>query len=194
MNKRKVILASSSPRRRELLEAAGFLFTVDPANIPEDMMGRHSAPELVKKLALEKAAAVAVRHPGAIIIGADTVVAIGPHRWSKPESKAEARTMLRALSGKTHEVWTGFCIIDTKSGKRVLNAVSSKITLLPLSTAAIERQIASGEAFEGAGGYMIQKRGAAFIARIEGDYTNIIGLPLSVVLPELKKLGVRVMK
>ena len=99
--------------------------------------------------------------------------------------------MLRALSGKTHLVWTGFCIIDTTSGKRVLKAVSSKITLLPLSSGAIERQIASGEAFEGAGGYMIQKRGAAFIARVEVDYTNIIGLPLGALLSELKKLGVR---
>ena len=77
---RHIVLASSSPRRRELLEAAGLRFTVDPANILEDMEGRHSAPELVKKLAFEKAAAVAIRHPGAIIIGADTVVAIGRHR------------------------------------------------------------------------------------------------------------------
>ena len=188
---RHIVLASSSPRRRELLEAAGLRFTVDPANILEDMEGRHSAPELVKKLAFEKAAAVAIRHPGAIIIGADTVVAIGRHRWSKPESKREARMMLRALSGKTHLVWTGFCIIDTTSGKRVLKAVSSKITLLPLSSGAIDRQIASGEAFEGAGGYMIQKRGAAFIARVDGDYTNIIGLPLGAVLKELSKFGVK---
>ena len=99
--------------------------------------------------------------------------------------------MLRELSGKTHTIWTGFCIIDTKSGKRVLKAVSSRITLLPLSRRVIERHIASGEALEGAGGYMIQKRGAFFIARVDGDYSNIIGLPLSALLLELKKLGVR---
>lgn len=191
VEKRRIILASGSSRRRELLEAAGLTFTVDPANISEDMSGRHSAPELVKKLAFEKAAAVAVRHPGAIIIGADTVVAIGKYRWSKPESKKEARMMLRTLSGKTHRVWTGFCIIDTKSGKRIVKAVSSKITLLPLSPKTIERHIATGEALQGAGGYMIQKGGAALIAKVNGDYSNIIGLPLVTVLSELKKFGAR---
>ena len=155
------------------------------------MRGRHSAAQLVKKLAFEKAAAVAARHPGALIIGADTVVAIGKHRWSKPESKREARMMLRELSGKTHQVWTGFCVIDTKSGRRILKAVSSKITLRPLSAKTIERHIATGEALEGAGGYMIQKRGAAFIARVDGDYTNIIGLPLGTLLNELSKFGVK---
>src|SRR4051812_33357501 len=106
---RRIVLASSSARRRELLEAAGLKFTVDPANIPEDMTTRHSAPELVKKLSLEKAAAVAMRQPNAIVIGADTLISIGKHKWSKPDNKREAQLMLRTLSGKTHQVWTGFC-------------------------------------------------------------------------------------
>jgi len=191
MQKKKVVLASSSPRRRELLEAAGVLFVIDPANIPEDMTAKLPAKDLVQKLALEKAQAVALRYPDAIVIGADTVVSIGKFNWSKPENEKEARMMLGKLSGKTHHVWTGFAIIDTKKGKSLTRAVSSAVTLLPFTKKEIDRQVKTGEALEGAGGYMIQKGGAALIKKIDGDYTNIIGLPLAAVLSELKKMGVR---
>ena len=191
MSSRKIVLASSSPRRRELLERAGISFVIDPANIPEDMTHQMPAQDLVKKLALEKARAVALRHPDSIVIGADTIVSIGKYNWSKPESVREARMMLEKLSGKTHQVWTGFAIIDTKKGKRLTRAVSTAVTLLPFKKREIDRHIKSVEALGGAGGYMIQKGGAALIKKIDGDYTNIIGLPLARVLNELRKLGVK---
>ncbi len=165
-------------------------FVIDPANIPEDMAMKLPAKDLVQKLALEKAQAVALRHPGAIVIGADTVVSIGKHRWSKPENIREARMMLSTLSGRSHDIWTGFCIIDTSKGKRVLRAIKTRVTFRDLSKKEIDAYIATGE-YDGAGSYQLQRGGNVLTAKIDGDYNNIIGLPLTAVLSELKKLGVR---
>lgn len=191
MQKRKIVLASSSPRRRELLEYTGLSFIIDPPDIEENMQRKLSPRVLAKTLALEKGLTVAARHSDAIILAADTIVAIGKYRWSKPGSERDARFMLRTLSGKTHEVWTGFAIIDTASGRRFVDAVKTRITLLPFSKKNIERHVRSGEALKGAGGYMIQKSGAVFIERIDGDYTNVVGLSLPSVLAQLKKFGVK---
>lgn len=192
MNKRKLVLASSSPRRKELLERAGLTFIVDAANIEEDMTRKLAPDRLVKKLAFEKASFVALRHPNAIVIGADTIVSIGRNRWSKPANLRQAKMMLRALNGKTHVVWTGFCIIDTTSGKRAIKSVKTNLTLRKLTKKEIARYLETGEPLDGAGGYKLQEKGQALMARIDGDYNNILGLPLSVVLDELKKMGVRV--
>ena len=189
---RKMVLASSSPRRRELLSQAGFSFKIDPPGIGEDMKRKLSPRLLVQELAFEKASAVAIRHTNALVIGADTVVSLGNKTWSKPESAKEARLMLSTLQGKTHDVWTGFCIIDTGSGKRVLRAVKTRVTMRALSPKEIERHIQSGEALSGAGGYMIQKGGAALIERVSGDYTNIIGLPIPSFLKALTLFGAQV--
>ena len=184
-------MASNSPRRREILERAGLTFTVDAANIEEDMARKVAPGELAKRLAFEKAAAVALRHPGAIIIGADTVVASGKYVWSKPENAREAAMMLKAHSGKTHAVWTGFAILDTASGKRVQRAVKTSVKMRALSPKEIATYVKTGEPFNGAGGYQLQGTGYVLVSEIKGDYNNIIGLPLTVVLKELKKLGVR---
>jgi septum formation protein len=192
MQKKKLVLASGSPRRRELLAAAGVTFTVDAADIHEEMSHAIPGQRLVMKLALLKAEAVARRHRNAVVIAADTVVSIGKYNWSKPESRKEARMMLAKLSGRTHQVWTGFAIVDTKSGRRVVRAVSSDITMRSLSKREIDSHVKKKEAIEGAGGYMLQKQGAALIKKIEGDYTNIVGLPLPTVLKELKKFSIRV--
>jgi len=190
MKVKKLVLASSSPRRRELLEAVGLTFVVDPADIHEDMTRKLPARELVKKLAEEKAEAVAARHPDAIVLGADTVVSLGKNSWSKPESKKEARMMLGSLSGKTHEIWTGFCIIDTQKKKRTVRAVKTRVTFRALSQADIDRYIATGE-YDGAGSYQLQRGGNVLTAKINGDYNNIVGLPLDAVLGELKKFEIR---
>jgi len=190
---RKIILASSSPRRREILERVGLVFTVDPAHIEEDMsrLGVGGAARAVKKLALRKAITVALRHTNAIVIGADTAISIGNKVWSKPVNKREASMMLRTLSGKAHDVWTGFCIIDTKKGKKVVRAVRARVTFRSLTPKEISRYIATGEPMDGAGGYKIQESGGFLISEIRGDYNNIIGLPLEAVLEELKKLGIK---
>ena len=191
MQKRTIVLASSSPRRRELLERAGVVFTVDPPNIEENMRRKLTVRELVKTLALEKASEVALRRKNAIVIGADTIVSIGNYKWSKPENEEEARRMLQTLSGKSHSVWTGFCIIDTKSGKRIQRAVKTEVTVRVLSSQEIKRYIETGESLDGAGGYKMQGTGGFVIEKIHGDYTNVLGLPLSAVLDELKKMGIR---
>lgn len=149
-----------------------------------------SARELVLELSLEKALAVAPRHPNAIIIAADTVASLGRYIRSKPETKKEAREMLGKLSGKTHQVWTGYCVIDTGSGKRARAAVRTLVRMRALTEKEIEWYVDTGEAVGGAGGYKMQGRGHALIASINGDYNNIIGLPLASLLKTLKRFGV----
>ncbi len=188
---RKIVLASSSPRRRELLESVGLKFVIDPAGIDEYMPKQSVPSRLVKRLALEKALAVVARHPDAIVIAADTIVAIGPHRWSKPENKREARMMVRTLSGKSHAVWTGFCIIDTVTAKRVVKAMKTRVILRRLSEKEITAYVATGEPMDAAGGYKIQEKGVALVAELHGDPNTVIGLPLAAVLRELGKFGVR---
>ncbi len=143
------------------------------------------------RLALQKAMAVAVRHPDAIVIGADTVVALGKQVWSKPESEKEARRMIGTLAGKTHDIWTGFAIIDTKKGRRSARAVKTRVTFRPLSPREVKAYVARGESLDGAGGYQLQENGTVLLERIVGDYNTIIGLPLAAVLEELKKFGIR---
>lgn len=172
------------------MEKAGFRFSVDAANIHENMQRTLPPRDLVMRLALEKASAVAVRHANAVVIGADTIVALGKKVWSKPENKAEARMILRTLSGKGHDVWTGYCIIDTKSGKRKIGAVATRVVVRKLTDKEIDWYVSLGEPMEGAGGYKMQGSGHALIARIEGDYNNVIGFPLATLLKELKKFGV----
>jgi|SRR3989344_4620698 len=191
MKNRTLVLASSSPRRRELLEYAGLQFVVDAPGIEENMNRKLTPRKLVETLALEKVVSVAVQHKDAIVLAADTIVAIARYKWSAPKNEREARFILKTLSGKTHDVWTGFAILDTRSGKQSVNAVRTRVTILSLSKKDIDRQVNSTEGLSGAGGYMIQKSGAALIKKIEGDYTNIVGLPLPAVRAELKRFGVR---
>lgn len=192
MKKRTIVLASSSPRRKEILERAGVRFIVDAANIEEDMTRALSAQALVKQLAFEKASFVALRHPNAIVIAADTVASYGTYIWSKAETVREAKLMLNTLNGTTHTVWTGFCIIDTKSGRYVKRAVQTKLTLRKLTPKQIADYLATGEPLQGAGGYNVQAKGQALIEDVRGDYNNILGFPLATVLKELEKLQVRV--
>ncbi len=188
---RKIILASGSPRRREILGRTGIPFTVEPSGFEENMPQKVSPQQLVKRLAMGKAASVAVRHPNAIIIGADTVVALGKKVWSKPISKKEARMILKKLSGKGHDIWTGFAIIDTASGKSVVKAERTRHYFRKLSNRDIADYVARGESLDVAGAYSMQQNGTVLSAKVVGDYNNIIGLPLVAVLEELRKFGVK---
>ena len=188
----QIILASSSPRRYDILKRAGIPFTVEDGGYQEDLSLPLPPQELVIYLAEGKAQAIAVRHPDALIIGADTVVVSDGQVFGKAESDGEAREMLRKLNGRTHSVFTGFVIIDTKTGKKIGRAVETKVTFRTLSDEEIESYVATGEPLGKAGGYAIQGAASRFVEKIEGDMDNVVGLPLAALLEELAKFGVAV--
>ncbi|MHB8526567.1 MAG: Maf family protein [Candidatus Acidiferrales bacterium] len=191
----KLILASASPRRAEILRNAGFDFTVVPAHVDESRRTGEPAAEYVRRLAAEKARTVArqlAKNPGndsAFIIGADTVVVIGNEILGKPSSGANAGEMLRRLSGETHEVFTGLSVLQGNSAGRTV-VETTRVTFAPLSEQEIDEYIATGEPFDKAGAYAIQGRGGKFISRIEGCYFNVMGLPLARLYLLLREAGV----
>ena len=189
----KLILASKSPRRVDILRKAGFAFEVRATDIDESPRGRESARTHVLRLAREKARAVAEQlgeNGRAVVIGADTVVVIGGKILGKPSDVREARAMLRLLNGKTHQVLTGVSIVSMHD-KRELNRVeSTRVHFLKLSKKEIEDYIHTGEPFDKAGGYGIQGIAGRFIDRIDGCYFNVMGLPISLVWTMLRQLGV----
>ncbi len=186
MKKSKIILASASPRRRELLELAGFDFEVITADI-EEVADRSQTPqELVISLAEQKAAAVAHGREERIVIGADTVVVLDGIVLGKPKNEAEAKEMLRSLSGKSHEVFTGVSII--KHGKANNFFEKTKVKFCELSDEQIIAYVESGEPMDKAGAYGIQGKGCVFVEGIEGDYFNVVGFPISRFCRELKRL------
>jgi nucleoside triphosphate pyrophosphatase len=186
-----LVLASASPRRRDLLAQIGIVpDAVDPADLdetprPREMPGPHAA-----RLAGEKAAAVAVRHPDACVLAADTVVACGQRILPKPEEPGEARRCLRLLSGRAHRVYGGVCIL-APGGTARRRLVQTVVRFKRLEAAEIEDYLASGEWQGKAGGYAIQGRAAAFVRSINGSYSNVVGLPLFEVAQILKGLGWR---
>ena len=186
-----VVLASSSPRRRELLENIGLKFRVDAAEINEDHGRRLKPAELAKIISLEKARAAASRHPDCIIIAADTFGLLNSEIMGKPADENEACLMLGRLSGKCHRVVTGFTILDTETGQAVSKAVETRVYFRKLDSQEIETYVKTGEPLDKAGAYAIQGLGALLVERIEGDYYNVIGLPLSALARELKGFGVK---
>ncbi len=186
----QIILASSSPRRYEILKRAGIPFVVEDSGYEEDLTLPLTPDELVTHLAEGKAAAVAVRHPDALVIGADTIVVCDGQVFGKPLTAERARGMLRALSGKTHRILTGFVIIDTQTGKKAGRAVETEVSFRALSDTEIDAYAATSEPLGKAGGYAIQGRGAQFVEKIQGNMDNVIGLPLAALLEELAKFGI----
>ena len=186
-----VVLASSSPRRREILEKTGLKFMVDAAEINEDHGRRMKPAELAKTISLEKAKVVAARHPCSIIIAADTFGVLGGRMLGKPRDENAARDMLGRMSGRRHRVVTGFTILDTETGKAVSKAVETKVYFRKLDSEEIEAYVKTGEPLDKAGAYAIQGMGALLVEKIEGDYYNVIGLPLSSLARELKRFGVK---
>ena len=185
----KLILASASPRRLELLRQVGIVpDLVDPAHIDESPAARELPADLVVRLAEAKARAVAARHPGAWVLAADTVVACGRRIVPKPETEARARDCLALLSGRRHRVLGGVSIVTPEGAtrsRRTMTVVSFK----RLSQSETDRYIASGEWRDKAGGYAIQGLAAAFVKSINGCYFNVVGLPLHDALALLTGLG-----
>lgn len=185
-----LILASASPRREELLKTAGLTFRVIPANVNEAGFKKETPQEHVRRLSREKARAVAIRHPDALVLGADTIVVIDDMILGKPESKKQAREMLQKLSNRFHTVFTGFTLSSTDAGISKTKVARSCVRFKKMGLEEIDWYINTKEPYDKAGGYAAQGKGAAFIRSISGSYTNVIGLPLAGVLDELKNLKV----
>ena len=184
-----LILASASPRRRELLTQAGFTFEVHTASVLEDLLPSEDPITAVTRLARAKAQAVHVLRPHAIILGADTLV-ISPQGniLGKPRDAAHAAETLRQLSGATHQVATGVCLIN--AGQVESAAEITSVTMRTLSDEEIAAYTATGEPMDKAGAYAIQGRAARWIPRIHGDYSNVVGLPLALVTTMLEAAGI----
>lgn len=179
-----IILASASPRRSELMTLAGFRFDVICADIDEIVPEKAMPQEVVMSLALQKAQAVAKDHRKSAVVGSDTVVALDGKILGKPRSEKEAAEMLRSLSGRIHKVYTGVAII---CGEKVTSFFEeTEVEFYPLTDQEILDYVATGEPMDKAGAYGIQGRGAVLVKRINGDYFNVMGLPISKVYRELK--------
>lgn len=207
-----LILASASPRRQELLRNAGIPFTVQPADVDETPLPRESARDCAERLAREKAVTVWKSRPRDLVLGADTVVVVGEKILGKPVDAEDAARMLRMLSGKEHQVITGVCLVSqgvrdqglgiSKSRPRASNAgleigncevrtaaESTLVTMSELSDMEIREYVATGEPMDKAGAYAIQGMASRWIPRIEGDYSNVVGLPVALVYRMLKDVA-----
>jgi len=191
---RKIILASSSPRRKQILKQVGLDFVVEVSDYEEKSLPGVIPSEFVETLSLGKAKAVAKNHNNAIIIGADTIVVLDNQILGKPKTKEDAKEMLKKLSGNTHSVFTGFTIIDTKNKKTITNHVETKIKFKNLSDEEILGYVETGEPMDKAGAYGVQDRGALFVEHIEGDYSSVTGLPIVKIFEVLKTLGIDTLK
>ena len=185
----KIILASASPRRKELLEQVGAEFEIIPA-VGEEIITDSRPQQAVLGLSAQKAAEVAAKVQGdAIVIGADTVVAFGDKILGKPKDEMDAEQMLSMLSGNTHSVYTGVSIVVKQSGQSRAYSFyeETEVTMYPLSKQQILSYIRTGEPMDKAGSYGIQGRGAVFIEKIQGDYNNVVGLPIARVFRTIEE-------
>jgi septum formation protein len=190
-----IVLASASPRRQELLRNAGISFTVQPADIDETPLAGEGARECAERLAREKALVVWRTRPGDSVLGADTIVVVDEAILGKPVDEKDAARMLRMLSGRVHRVITGVCLVragDSRDlldpGERVRTASETTlVTVNELSDDEIREYVATGEPMDKAGAYAIQGGASRWIPRIEGDYSNVVGLPVALVYAMLRK-------
>lgn len=185
----EIVLASASPRRAELLESAGIRFVVVPGHIDETPFPGELPTAHVLRLAEEKAREVAGREPGRFFIGADTVVVCEGEIMGKPRDDGDAVRMLGKLSGVAHEVITGFAILDREQGTEVSRAVATRVFFKPLADVEIAAYVATGCPLDKAGAYAIQGGAAYMVERIDGSYTNVVGLPLCEVVGALREMG-----
>ena len=184
-----MILASASPRRKELLELAGIPLEVIPSGADERFLPGESPEEHVSRVARAKAMDVGRQHPGRWVLGADTVVAIDGKVLGKPGGLPEAEKMLRELSQREHRVLTAFCILRDPSPKAHEGTTISRVKFKALSEGEIRWYINTGEPFDKAGGYAIQGKAAFMVEEVHGSYTNVVGLPLCEVVEALRELG-----
>lgn len=186
-----LILASASPRRKELLASIGIPFVVEPSEIDELLQDGESPEVHVQRLADEKASDVAKKYPGSWILGADTIVVIDDRILGKPADVSEAVRMLSTLSGRTHVVFTGYAILNTLFPEsRIIAYAKSEVFIRSLSQEEIIGYVRTGEPMDKAGAYAIQGVGSAIVEKVNGSYTNVVGLPLCEVARDFKKLGI----
>jgi septum formation protein len=186
----KVILASSSPRRRELLASVGIDFEVIPSNVPEQHRPGEAPEEYVARLSRDKAAVVSERHPKRWIIAADTTVLLDDQLLEKPVDAADAARMLGTIAGRTHVVYTGVTLQNGERGHRDTRVAESEVRMLSLERSDIEWYVQTGEPLDKAGAYAVQGIGAMFIDSIHGSYTNVVGLPLALLFQMMRKAGI----
>ena len=198
-----LVLASASPRRQELLRNAGISFAVQPADVDETPMPDESARACAERLAREKALTVAKERPQDVVLGADTIVVIEEAMLGKPIDAEGAARMLRMLSGRTHQVITGVCIVRPPAGKLArarsgtartaadvkIASEITQVTMSEISEEEIRAYVATGEPMDKAGAYAIQGMASRWIPRIEGDYSNVVGLPVALVYRMLRERG-----
>jgi nucleoside triphosphate pyrophosphatase len=185
----RLILASKSPRRYELLKQLGLDFEVVPSRVIEDFVQTETPQDHVIRLAEAKAQDVANRYPDRWVIAADTIVYIDGSILGKPKNREEAKEMLHRLSGQEHWVMTGFSVVHLEKGKSDKEAVQTAVRVKTLTSTEMEWYVRTGEPFDKAGGYAIQGVGSFMIESIQGSYTNVVGLPLCELLQMLGRLG-----
>jgi len=187
----RIILASASPRRRELLSFIGLRFHALPSTIPEETMDHEPPQDQVSRLAVAKATEISRRVPGKWVLGADTIVVIDGKILGKPRDAPQAREMLALLASRTHEVYTGYALVHSDlPAPAVVRWVRSEVRIRGLAAEEIAGYVATGEPMDKAGAYAIQGIGSAIVERISGSYTNVVGLPLCEVTRDLKELGI----
>jgi len=191
---KKIVLASASPRRKELLSSMGLEFEVIPSEVEENIEDMEFSREIVEKLAEEKALEVAHRlNFPAVVIGADTVVVVGKKILGKPKNEEDACKMLSMLSGKVHQVVSGIAVVDLQDAKTFKSSVVSDVQFKKLSQEEISAYIATNEPFGKAGAYAIQGKAGIFAEKINGCYSNIVGISVFELAKLLEKVGVRVL-
>lgn len=176
-----LVLASASPRRAEILRAVGWPFETAPADLDETQRDNESAQEFVRRLAREKAEAIAAARLFGLVLGADTTVVVDGELLGKPRDEEDARRMLRSLSGRTHEVLTGVALVRAESGESLIGVERTRVRFAAMSDEEISWHVATGDVLDKAGAYAVQGRAALFIEGIEGDYWNVVGLPIRLV-------------
>jgi septum formation protein len=187
---KKIILASGSPRRIELLKQAGVKFKAVESDFVEVIDRKLEPWKVVKELSLGKARVVAEKYPKAVVIGADTVVVHKGQVLGKPHTARRAKQMLGFLSGAEHYIYTGFAVIDPVQGKAVVKSQRTKVCFRKMSSKEIADYVKSGEPLDRAGAYAIQSGAKKFVKKIQGDYANALGLPVKSLLRILKKQGI----
>ncbi len=190
IQQKALILASQSPRRKYLLEQAGLVFEVVPSYFDEHSVAPKSPTDHVDTLARAKSEQIARQFPNHWVIGADTVVCINHNVLGKPKDPTDAKSMLKRLSGQTHQVYTGFCICCTQLKQRISDVVCTDVTFKKLSDIEIEWYAHTDEPFDKAGAYAIQGLGTFLVKHINGSYTNVVGLPVCEVIEILIEQGV----
>jgi septum formation protein len=190
----RFILASQSPRRRELLASIGLTFDVIPSDVPEVRQPGESPEEYVARLSRDKAGAIAAKHEDAWIIAADTTVLFGDELLEKPADPDDAKRMLSTIAGKTHTVYSGVTLQNVARGWRETRVAETEVRMLPLDERDVAWYVSTGEPLDKAGAYAAQGIGGIFIDSIHGSYTNVVGLPLALLFQMLRRAGVDPLK